>query len=684
MSKTKTKGKFNFNFKITIILCCLIPMFVGIVASLAITLTNASNELKTANKNAIMSLTQGVGEGLDDHVEASEKMLRAFASSAEVKNYLKKPSSLDLADECQKFTEDFFANLDEWEGLYIANWDSTVMTHSSNPDIIGVTLREGDALDELHNAMLSSDTGLYNAGVITSPSSGKLTLSMYCVVYDNDKPIGYVGGAIFLSEAISDYSDVSILNLPSAYLYAVDSTGTMIYHKDESKVGNPVENEVVKGLVADIQAGKHPTPAIVTYKYKGAEKLAGYYINSGDNFISVVTCDMSDISNVTKHLLIICLSITIVLVIIFTFIAIIVAKAIAKPLADIVAATEDLANGYIHNPIEIHSIMKETKKLVNAATLLQSNLQGIVDNVRDVSNTLVTNIEETNSLCGSSADGAGQISSVVEELATASQSMAESVQNLASNMNEIAADIDRIDTAVDALNASSKEMNTIAEEAKTDIISVNESSELSVKAAEDIANHMTELSKAINEVSEATKLINDISSQTNLLSLNASIEAARAGEAGRGFAVVAQEIGSLATQSANSASQIDTIANNIIKLSEVSAKLTEDIKGIITDQQAKVSKTQDSFLKLKDEIDISIQQIANIAEESANLNVAKDNANNSVQDLSAISEENAASNEEVTASVAGLSSNITDIADRSNDLTAMTGTLTESLSAFKD
>ena len=49
-----------------------------------------------------------------------------------------------------------------------------------------------------------------------------------------------------------------------------------------------------------------------------------------------------------------------------------------------------------------------------------------------------------------------------------------------------------------------------------------------------------------------------------MLALNASIEAARAGEAGRGFAVVADEIGKLATDSANVATNIQTVSASVV------------------------------------------------------------------------------------------------------------------------
>lgn len=479
------------------------------------------------------------------------------------------------------------------------------------------------------------------------------------------------------------FGEVKCEGMPSSYVYIVSKDGKMLYHPDQEKIGNPVENACVKAIVEELSAGRTPADDAVKYEYKGAIKYAGFGITKKQDIV-VVTADEKEALAESNSVVIRGVIIAIVIIILFAVVGFIISRMISEPLKKIVGGINKISQGYINEPIDVNSLLTETDELTKAAKTLQVNLQSIVEEIRNASTNLSDSVMNTNGLCNTSADGATQISSAVDELASAAQSMAESVQELNAEMVEIGGNIEVITGAVTELNAASDSMNSISDQAQTDIQEVYESSQNSVAAVEAIAEHMETLTKAINEVSNATRLIGDISSQTNLLSLNASIEAARAGEAGRGFAVVAQEIGSLAAQSQDSVSQIDAIANNIIQLSQTSASLTEKIKEIIADEQVKVQKTKDSFTELKNEIDNSVVQIQNISDQAASLEVSKEKAISAVSDLSAISEENAASNEEVTASISNLSVNINDISSQSDDMSGMAEKLTASIAAFKD
>ncbi|WP_281421813.1 methyl-accepting chemotaxis protein [Clostridium thailandense] len=90
----------------------------------------------------------------------------------------------------------------------------------------------------------------------------------------------------------------------------------------------------------------------------------------------------------------------------------------------------------------------------------------------------------------------------------------------------------------------------------------NTTEELSANT-QNINNLISETQSGIVDMDEILKYIKTISDTTNLLGLNAAIEAARAGEYGRGFSVVSGEIRKLASNSKESANQINNTLTNI-------------------------------------------------------------------------------------------------------------------------
>ena len=677
----KANQQKGLSIYLTLVLFALLPMILSIVVTLIINLSEASKELKQVTNNSMLGVIEETGAGLDYSIEESENIVKAFASSPIVIDCLKNPRDAAKQETAQAYTSDFFSQLDGWEGIYIADWGSTVITHPA-PPVVGKTMREGDALKGLQDAMLSADNGIYNVGIITSPASGELIVSMYCPVFDGDTPIGYVGAGTFLGPIAARYTDVSDLGLKSAYTYVVDNNSTMIFHPDESKIGNPVENEVVKGLIADIQAGKHPDPKCVTYLYKGANKFAAYYVGRNEAYVAVLTADETDATAKINELIIVSLIAAVILVVVFMAIAIFVANLIATPLKQIADFTGKVSDGKINAKLGAKSHIIEIRQIIVAARKLRESLQDITGGINGGMANLDGDMNSITSSVNLCSDAIGGVTTAIDGIAKGAMEMAEAIQNTANNMAQVGDEVENIKALAENAKSNADDVMKISSVARENLENLITANNTTVAISEDVVVGINDTGKAISEISEAANVITEIASQTNLLSLNASIEAARAGEAGRGFAVVAQEIQKLAEQSNTSASEIQVIIANIVEKSNNNTALVEKIQTSINNEGKVLKDVQDSFNDVSGCIDVTSEAITAIHDRAVNLDGAKDSVLDEISTLSSISEENAASCEETTASIQEVNATMESIANESRNTLDISNKLKGDISYF--
>jgi len=172
------------------------------------------------------------------------------------------------------------------------------------------------------------------------------------------------------------------------------------------------------------------------------------------------------------------------------------------------------------------------------------------------------------------------------------------MEELSASMEEVSATLTHVNEGVREVLDISKDMNTQAKQGADFITDVKkkaqgikddtvQSKNSTVDMIQDIRSLLEVAitnSKNVNKINELTNEILNISSQTNLLALNASIEAARAGEAGKGFAVVADEIGKLASNSAETANNIQSISVMVTQAVEELSKNADDMLQFIDER----------------------------------------------------------------------------------------------------
>ena len=359
--------------------------------------------------------------------------------------------------------------------------------------------------------------------------------------------------------------DVKIKGVDSSYAYLVSKDGIMLYHPTESKIGSPVENEVVSGLVKQIQAGTIPEDAVARYYYKGAYKYAGYAITS-QNSILVISADEDDVLQPMTTITNIGIAVAVFMLIISIVGAYIVSRFITKPikmLTEILMQTSRF--DFRHNPNSDKLCKRDDENgvMARAVASMRSSLRRMVTSIEEASSKINGNVDQlqdvtdvVNSMCTDN-------SATTEELAAGMQETAATTESIYANigyMQSGAKDIAHLSESGDRL--SDEVMNRAAELKNKTLTATNRTREKyeSVKQRSDEA---IEESKAVEKINVLTESIMAISSQTSLLALNASIEAARAGEAGRGFAVVATEIGNLANQTSTAVADINGIVGEV-------------------------------------------------------------------------------------------------------------------------
>lgn len=670
------------NFNKVLVIFSITPMIISIIIMLVMLISTSSKEIKVITKASMLSLVKETGAGFESYIQNGEATLENFSKSPIVIKFLQNQKDVTLQKEAQDYTMDCFNAAGNMEAIYISNWDSTTLAHPIE-STIGIPTRDGDRLKSLQESLLTSD-GVYNTGILKSPATEKQIVSMYAPVFDNNKnPIGYVGAALYINDVAEIFSDTSSLGYDSMYVYTVNGhDGIMIQHPSEEKIGQPVENEAVKQILAQISNNEEVKPGIISYEFKGQNKYAAYFVGNNNDYITVLTVDEKDVLEDINQLSGIYILTAIVLIIVFVILALIFAGNMASPLKKLDGFTRELATGNLNADIETSAKVKEISSIIESANLLKSTMKSVLSNIHTSMDELDHNMVGVDNSIGECSNAVRGVSTAIDGISNGAVSMSESVQITANNVVDVGENITNIQTSVKCAKENADEVSKISIALRENLNNLIDANRNTIQISQEVVRGIAESNEAVKSINIATDVITSIASQTNLLSLNASIEAARAGEQGKGFAVVASEIKTLAEQSTQSAQEIRDIISNLVQKFSVSTELVEKIKESITIEGDVLDNVQGSFNAVTHSMNQTSENINDIYGKTNELSIAKDNIINEVSNLSAIAQENAASCEETTTVIDNINETIEKINLSSKDTVHLSEKLKQEIEYF--
>ena len=227
-----------------------------------------------------------------------------------------------------------------------------------------------------------------------------------------------------------------------------------------------------------------------------------------------------------------------------------------------------------------------------------------------------------------------QVASAASEFTTAIGQIADGAQNQKHAMRQVLAALTQTTSAVMDVARNTAEASVKSRAA----IELVKSGQSKMDIMIEVVNNIAANSGKINKI---TEVIEGIANKTNLLSLNAAIEAARAGEHGKGFSVVAEEVGKLASISAESTQQITLLVQEAAAEAARAVATVQQVADDMRNIEASANATDGMLERISAAME---QQSAAVEEINAN-----------VGSLDRIADNNASASDEISATVIELS-----------------------------
>jgi methyl-accepting chemotaxis protein len=588
--------KISIRFKI--LGPCILLFVLSLSILFAYAYSTSSTALQKVSLQGLSQTTANISQLIDVWIQEKTKVISVFSQNEGFRDLLQgneKESALKDSMEYINFISDTYP---EFSTLGIIDSHGLVLAHSDSGN--NGALR----LDDREYFQKAMDGELNLSKTIISKVTGAVIFVIAAPIEYEGEIIGVIYGTVsFLDFSQKFISDIKIGD--EGYGYLTNSEGLVLVH--------PEKDLVLSYSVTEEDFGKDMLErknGVLEYDWEGGVKISAFSQVPSTGWLVVAGVEHRDLLSAVFTMRNNVAFVSLLEVILISIILFLVTHRFIKSIKIVADHTASLSQG--EGDLSYRLNIKTKDELEDLSDQFNLFLESLSHIIRNIQNGAGTTLEANTKLETSvevmmvsfeqirqHMDGIGRLTDDLDGRMSESvkdiSHVSTDISHLSDQVVEQMAAVEESTASVNEMVASIANVASITERKRETTEQLRESAREGDEQLKETTTAVAQVTENIDSVNQMVAIINSIAAQTNLLAMNAAIEAAHAGDAGRGFAVVADEIRKLAEESSSSASNINSIMQQMVGFIQNASQASESSSVKFSEIFAEIQGVSQSF-----------------------------------------------------------------------------------------